>query len=112
MLLKTEQAERFYRIWFAVLRFVNAKTGLIKKLPGNRTTGSLGVDVALKLRDALWDKEELLDQFIEENPARLEPADLALASSWHNKLAGNFYVFRDLKKHTIFIACRLYLLPL
>jgi hypothetical protein len=104
MLLKPEQTARFYRVWFSLLKFVNAKTGLIPDLYENPATGSLEIKDAVKLRNALWESEELLDQFITENPARLGPADLDLAASWHNRIAGNFFIFRHLKNYSLFFS--------
>lgn len=83
---------------------MNDRTKTIKNLDVNPQTGSISIPDALKLRNKLWEKEALLDQFIAENPAGLPPEDLALAASWHRKLAGTFYIFRHLKKYSVFIS--------
>ena len=54
MLLKPEQTAHFYRVWFSLLKFVNAETGLIADLYENPATGSLEIKDAVKLRNALW----------------------------------------------------------
>jgi hypothetical protein len=104
MLLRPEQTERFYRVWLPLLKFVNDRADLLPDLQANSTTEGIGVFDAIKVRNKLWENEALLDRYIAENQADLSPEDLDLLASWHNKVVGNFYVFRYLKKYSIFIA--------
>jgi len=62
------------------------------------------LDVVQALRDTLWAEDALREQFIADNPARLPTADLALVASWQHRVAGPFYIFRYLKKHTLFLS--------
>lgn len=104
MILSQEQTANFYKLWFPLLKFVNVKTSLISNLTENPTTGALDISEAVVLRNALWENEELLDQFISDNPAKLSTADLEIVANWHNKLRGNFFIFRHLKKYSIFLS--------
>ena len=56
-----------------------------------------------KCANALHAHPELIDGFVRENPAQLAPDELAVASEWKNAAAGNFYIFRYLKKYTVFL---------
>jgi hypothetical protein len=41
--------------------------------------------------------------FALENPAGLSKEDLSLIKSWRHRVAGKFFIFRQLKKHAIFM---------
>lgn len=103
MILPPEQTERFYRIWWALLRYVNAQKHFIPDMPASSSEGSIKLEDAAKTRDALWKDAALREKFIAENPAALPPKDLEMVASWKDRVAGNFYVMRHLKKYSIFL---------
>jgi hypothetical protein len=106
--LPLPETERFYRIWFALLHYVNAQRRLAPAFPATweeaTEEGSMPLDVVQPLRDALWAEDALRERFIADNPSGLPTADLALVASWQHRLAGPFYIFRYLKKHTLFLS--------
>jgi len=106
MSLSSEQVEHFYRIWFALLRFVNEQLQLISDFPVSEEEGTIPPAKAMELRDALWADDTLLEQFVATNPAGLSSSDLALVDSWHHRKAGSFYIFRTLKAYTVFLTDR------
>ncbi len=55
------------------------------------------------VRDYLFDHAELIDSFIQTNPADLNSAELAIINSWKAFVRGQFIIERLLKKHAIFI---------
>jgi hypothetical protein len=61
------------------------------------------LEEAVPLRDALWADDSLRQAFVNENPAQLSHEDLAVVSRWQTRISGNFFVFRYLKRHTVFI---------
>jgi len=103
-MLPSPQTERFYQVYLALIGFVNQERQVIPDLrspvPGERWRPE---DV-LRIRQTLWKNDRLLDDFVRRNPARLSPGDLALAESWKHRRAGNFFIVKHLKKHSIFIA--------
>ena len=104
MVLPSHETNRFYRIWFALLGYVNAERGLLASFPNAPGTASVAPNDARVLRDALWADDALREHFLVENPADLSSADLALVASWGHRLGGNFFVERHLKRHTIFLS--------
>ena len=106
--LPPSETERFYHIWFALLHYVNIQRRLAPDFPATweeaTKEGSMPLDVVQALRDTLWAEDALREQFIADNPARLPTADLALVASWQHRVAGPFYIFRYLKKHTLFLS--------
>lgn len=104
MRLPPQETERFYRIWFALLHYVNSQLHLIPTFPETHDEEQVSTDIVIQLRDALWANDALREQFIADNPAQLSAADLALVASWQYRVAGTFYIFRSLQKYTIFLS--------
>jgi hypothetical protein len=104
--LPPDQTARFYRIWFALLSYVNEQRHLMAAFPVRPADGSVQTEDAVLLRDALWADDSLLEGFLAENPAQCSQADLALVESWRHRLAGTFFVVRALKAYTIFLSDR------
>ena len=103
MILLPAQTEHFYKIWWALLSYTNAQRHLVPDLPAQPTQGSVEPAKALKIREALWADDSIRESFIAENPSRLPLADLDIVASWQYRVAGNFFVFRHLKKYTVFL---------
>ena len=53
---------------------------------------------------SLHARPEWIDEFVQDNPANVAPDELEIVSSWKNAVVGSFYVFRYLKRHTVFLA--------
>ncbi len=103
MVIPPQEVERFYRIWFSLLHFVNEQKHLVKSFPANPGIGSIKPEVAVKLRNALWADDAVRENFIAENPFKFSDQDLALVESWSNRVTGSFYIVRYLKKYTVFL---------
>jgi hypothetical protein len=103
MILQPHETERFYRIWFAMLSYANRRLKLVRDLPESPHDGSIDVQDAFKVASAVWADDALRHAFIDANPATLPPEDLELARSWDRRVAGDFYIFRFLKKYTVLI---------
>jgi hypothetical protein len=102
--LSPQEAERFYRIWWPLLGYVNERRRLVSRVIGQVVKGgTLSIQEAAEIRDALWADDSLREAFVSANPARLSREDLEIVASWRYRVAGHFYVLRYLKKHTIFL---------
>jgi hypothetical protein len=104
MRLPPDQVDRFYAIWKPLLLFVNRRRELVPEMLAPDFEGPWPVERVKILRDALWEDDSLRRDFIAENPAGLSPADLAIVESWSERVAGNFFVLRHLKKYSAFLA--------
>src|SRR5258708_19946382 len=104
MLLLPQETERFYRIWFPLLHYVNTQLQLVPAFPAAPGKEEVSTADIIQVRDALWADDALREQFIAENPEQLSAADLALVASWQYRLAGTFYIFRSLQHYTIFLS--------
>ncbi len=105
MLLEFQDIELFFRLHRALLLFVNKRLKVIADEPATpEEFAVLSPEVRIKVRDALVANIDLLESFVDENPARLPEDDLAIVRSWRHQIAGDFYIFRDLKKYTVFLS--------
>ncbi len=103
MQLAKVDVERFYNIWFALLHYVNQQRKLVGDFPAKWNNVSVSPALAVPLRDALWKDDTLREAFIAENPSNLSVDDLALVKSWQHRVVGAFFIFRHLKKYSIFL---------
>ena len=103
MHLTEKEVERFYGIWFPLLHFVNQHRKVVPSFPKEWRNANVSPEVVAPIRNALWEDDALREAFISENPARLSTDDLALIDSWKHRVVDDFFIFRHLKKYTIFI---------
>ena len=104
MRLSPQNIERFYRIWFALLHYVNAQVQLVPDFPEIPGKEAVSTDVTVQLRDALWAHNDLREHFLVDNPAHLSAEDLAIVESWQYRVADSFSIVRSLQKYTIFLS--------
>ena len=104
MRLPPQETARFYRIWFALLHYVNTQLQLVPTFPAAPGEQDISPEIMMQVRDALWADDALRERFITDNPAQLSTEDVALVASWQYRLAGSFYIFRSLQHYTIFLS--------
>ncbi len=105
MLLTPQEADLFFRLHRALMFFVNRR---LRVLPDDIASpeefSALPPAVRLKVRDAFLGHTDLIQAFVEDNPARLAAEELDIVRSWRHLVAGKFYVFRELKKYTVLLS--------
>src|SRR5262245_37547297 len=105
MLLTPEDAELFFKLHRALMFFVNQRLQVLPDdVASPEAFSSLSPEVRLKVRDAFLGHTDLIQQFVEENPAHLTSDELDLVRSWQHLVHGKFYVFRQLKKYMVFLS--------
>jgi len=105
MLLTPQDVELFFRLHRALMFFVNQRLKVIADNPATpEDFAARSPEVRLKVRDALNANLDLIESFVAENPAHLSDDDLAIVRSWRHLETGKFYVFRELKKYTVFLS--------
>jgi hypothetical protein len=102
--LSVEQVSRFFNIWFPLLRYVNEQRGIVESFSAEWGDVSVSPEVAIPIRDVVWEDDTLRRSFIAENPAGLSADDLALVESWKHRVTGDFLILRHLKEHTVFLS--------
>ena len=103
MKLTAAEVERFYAIWKPLILFVNRRLRLVPEMLSPDFDEPWDANQFVKIRDAMWADDSLREAFIAENSAGLSAEDLALVESWKHRRAGEFYLYRQLKSHTVVI---------
>lgn len=104
MRLSIEEGLLFYKLYPALLFHVNQKLQIVEEMATDLVEYlAVPGESRLRVRNALHADKKLLDGFIEENPAHLAPDELAIVASWKQAVVGSFYIFRHLKKYTVFL---------
>jgi hypothetical protein len=104
MILSREEGLLFYKLYPALMCYTNQKLKVVDEMASDLEQYlAVAGEQRLKVRDALQAHQELIDEFIAENPVNLAPDELAIVSDWKNAVVGNFFIFRYLKQYTIFL---------
>jgi hypothetical protein len=106
MIVSPNDSDRFIRLYTSLLCFANRSLQVVPAAEFEEPAqfGLLSLDVRFDIREALLGKRKLLAAFVAENSYGLDERDLALVDSWRHLVAGKFFVYRYLKKHTIFLS--------
>ena len=105
MLLPPHDLELFFKLHRALMFFVNQRLTVIPDtLASSDEFAALSPGVRLKVRDALSADLALIESFVDENPAHCSDDELDIVRSWRHLVHGKFYVFRELKKYTVFLS--------
>ena len=103
MKLSAPDQTLFFKLRLALLHYVNQHTQAVEGVSTYSQFGHLPFLDKVAIRDSLNDHPELIDPFVEENPARFSVQELAIVVGWKTMVVGNFFVVRYLKKHAIFL---------
>ena len=106
MKLSSQDADLFFKLMWAAQFYVNRRLALFPEAQSVEAHRKLPHEDKHKVRNALWEHIALLDDFVKENPDRLSPEELRIVQGWKKFISGNFYIFRYLKRYTIFIAAQ------
>jgi hypothetical protein len=103
MRLPASEVELFYKLHPALLFYAKQQLGLSRQVTTIPQVLSMPEEERYELRSALYENVHLIDAFIRENPQRFSAEELAIVDSWKHFVHGQFYVFRHLKRYTIFL---------
>ena len=103
MKLAAEDADLFYKLNLALLAFTNKR---LKLCPGAETPEAvkrLSLDEKVIIRNALWEDDDLVESFLNENPFQLCSEELNMVGSWKHRVNGRFILVSHLKSHSVFL---------
>ncbi len=103
MKLDKRDLRDFLKLHKALLLYTNQRLKIHKSVTTVNQLLNLGIKELMKVRDALYSRPSLIDDFIAANPSRLSPEELEAVSEWRNRVKGSFFILRCLKKHAIFL---------
>jgi len=104
MRLNPHDLPLFAKLHKALMFFVNQRLDVFDQpLASPDEVGKLPLQERSKLRDAMLANMDLIDAFVSENPLGLPEVEAEIVRSWKDLVAGKFWVYRYLKKYTIFL---------
>jgi hypothetical protein len=84
--------------------YANQQKGILPNIQTVAAYKVLSADHKGKVREVLWQHPDLIDDFVHKNPANLAEDELAILRHWRDFFVqGRFYIFRHLKKGSIFM---------
>jgi hypothetical protein len=104
MLLPPMEAALFYRAWGALLTWVNEQRRVVPAFPGPVPGRPIDPSLANPVRKVLWADDALRERFLAEGPSDLGAAERDLIASWRHRVSGEFFLFKHLQKHSIFMS--------
>ena len=103
MRLPRDDAELFFKLMWGLQFHVNRQLRLLPDVTSAEEYASLPMSDKTPVRDALWDNPDVIDAYVKKNPDGLSIMELDIVRTWKRFISDTFYIFRFLKKHTIFI---------
>jgi len=103
MTLTPQEGTQFYELMWNLQYFVKQKLDLLNKVASRDEFAKLPTKEKMKVRDSLWEHPELIATYCNENPDHINEDSLEIIRRWQRFLKGSFFIFRHLKKGTIFI---------
>lgn len=103
MLISSVERALFLKLYISLLGY---SAGRLGGIAGIRDVGTFKVatnDSRIEVRDGFLSNMHFLNDFVEENPFGFGSEELAIVTKWHYYVQGEFFVERDLKKHTILL---------
>ncbi|MGK7877940.1 MAG: hypothetical protein AB4426_32920 [Xenococcaceae cyanobacterium] len=103
MQLAEKETDLFFSLYHPLLTYVNKQFAIIEGIDKPEDLKEFPVEGLNAIREKLYDSPEIIDSFVRENPYQLSPDNIKIVESWKNFKKESFYIFRYLKKYTIFL---------
>ena len=106
MNLSPKETELFYRLQRCMLAYTSRRLGTIPGCTNLEDVNLLHTEEKTRVRNAFYEHPELLEEFLAKNPEGLPRDELGIIASWRQRVAGDFYIVRYLKKYTVFLGVK------
>jgi len=101
--LSRAEADLFFKLMWNLQVYVNQQRQVLPQVKSVEDYARLSLSEKVQVRDALWENPGLIDTYVKDNPDRLSTDELDIVRKWRRFVPGTFQIFRQLKKHAIFI---------
>ncbi|WP_018257243.1 hypothetical protein [Halomicrobium katesii] len=103
--LSEESEQRFLDLYAHLLVYVNDRFDVIEEIESVADLEQHYTDELLPLRNTLYNESttDLIEDFVEQNPADLSDADLEQVAAWTDFVTGEFVVVRYREDDAIFL---------
>ena len=104
MKLDRADAELFHALYHPMLCFANRELGVVKGIDSPADVKRASLADLGKIRDAMYDRPELIDRFARENPSGLTREKLELVSGLKGFIRGTFIVMRYVENGAVMLS--------
>lgn len=101
--LPAKEVASFFTLHKQLLVYANQRGKIVSDVKTVADLERCPMDEIGQISDYLYDSSEVLTEYCRDNPKRLADDDLVQVKSWQHFIKGNFYLWRLLKKHAIFL---------
>ncbi len=103
MKLSQQDVELFFKLMFSLQNFVNVRMKIVRKSRSLDAFLNLRTKKKAKIRKALYEHPNLIDEYVKENPQGFKNDELEIVRNWKNFHKGTYFIERLLKKYAVFI---------
>jgi len=103
MKLAVQEAELFYKLMWSLQHFVNQRLEVVTGVARLEEYQALPYGEKLKVRNALYEHSEIIDEYVRENPQGCSDDELEVVREWKKFARGDFFIERLLKRYAVFI---------
>src|SRR6266404_2824022 len=104
MLLTPQDAQLFFKLHRTLMHFVNQRLQVVPDIGSPEEFATLPPEIRLRVREAFLDEADLIEVFVDQNPAHFPDDEIDIVLSWRHQVAGDFYIIRELKEYTVFLS--------
>ena len=102
--LPRKAADLYYKLYFAILEFVNNKHQIVPELKKIYKQEGLNVNDLFPIDDYLWEnKDTIIDEFIKINPNKFNEEELEIINEFKKSVTGMFFVVGFEREYTMFL---------
>ena len=101
--LPRKAADLYYKLYFAILEFVNNKHQIVPELKKIYKQENLDASKLKNIDDYLWNNRELLDDFIQKNEYNFNSEELDIINGFKTAIHGYFLVAGFEREYTLML---------
>ncbi len=103
MRVSEQDLQLFYKLHPALLLYADQKLNMLD-CSSTEEIIELPPGEKMAIREALYDRIDLIDSFVHENPFNFSSEELDIVLSWKHLVRGTFILFRYLKNYAVFLS--------
>lgn len=104
MLLQRDEVTQFFKLLASLLTYIDQRLNVLAEdFESPWEYRSLPLELRTKLHETFAQHTNLIEPFVDENPADLSAEELEIVRSWQHVVRGDFFIFRQFRNHAIYI---------
>jgi len=97
--------ELFYKLWFGLIQFTNAKYNINSAIGSPDSQGGVDANKVVPIKDKLWREVSLIDEYLNTNSAIAED-ERNILLGWKRHVTGDFILLKHLARYSVFMDAR------